>query len=54
MEIDCEHHRILLELIQQVPELAVECQAFLQTVEIEFFEENNIRIRFVLGEMVSR
>ncbi|CAF3987534.1 unnamed protein product, partial [Rotaria sp. Silwood1] len=31
MEIDCEHHQILLELIRQIPELTEELQSFIQT-----------------------
>jgi hypothetical protein len=33
MEIDCEHHQLLLELIQQIPELTEKLQPFLETVE---------------------
>ncbi len=39
MEIDCQHHRILLGLIQQIPELTEEFQPFLQTVEYQVFQE---------------
>jgi hypothetical protein len=34
MEIDCEHHRLILGVIQQIPELTEELQPFLQTVKI--------------------
>ncbi len=34
MEIDCEHHRIILGLIQQIPELNEDLQHFLKTVNI--------------------
>lgn len=33
MEIDCEYHQILLELIQQIPELNQELQPLLQSVK---------------------
>ena len=35
MEIDCEHHQILLGLIQQVPDLSEDLQPFLQTVKFQ-------------------
>ncbi|CAF3083620.1 unnamed protein product, partial [Rotaria sp. Silwood2] len=31
MEINCEHHQILLELIRQVPDLKDELQPLIQT-----------------------
>jgi hypothetical protein len=34
MEIDCEHHRIILGLIQQIPQLTEDFQHFLQIVNI--------------------
>lgn len=32
MDIDCEHHQLLIELIQQIPELTEQLQPFLETV----------------------
>jgi len=37
MEIDCEHHQILLGLIQQIPELNQQLQPLLQTVKYSIF-----------------
>ena len=37
MEIDCEHHQILLELIQRIPQLNDDLQSFLQSVKFENF-----------------
>ncbi len=38
MEIDCEHHRLLLGVIQQIPELNDDLQTFLQTVNNRIFK----------------
>jgi len=39
MEIDCEHHRLLLGVIQHIPELTEDLQSFLQTVKFKISKE---------------
>jgi hypothetical protein len=53
MEIDSAHHQVLLELIQQLPQLNDELQPFIQTVNDRIMR-NCIWIYLFLGEMVSR
>jgi hypothetical protein len=54
MEIDCVHHQVLLEFIQQLPELTDELQSFLQTVNDRILLNDRVWIYLFLGEMVSR
>ncbi len=46
MEIDCAHHQVLLELIQQLPELTDELQPFLQTVNDQILIERSLDLSF--------
>ena len=53
MDIDCEHHRILLSIIQQIPDLNEDLQPFLQTVKHHANVHSEI-FEVFLGEMVTR